>query len=87
MAVHAKPSARTSSIAPWIATDAAVEIRVAAPPIEGRANEELVSYLDELLGHAARDVAVCAGSTGRNKLVAFTFTGSIDDLLRRLAPE
>lgn len=50
MPVHVKPGAKTSGIcAPVLLSDPVVNLRIAAPPIEGKANEELVSYLaDEL---------------------------------------
>lgn len=50
MPVHVKPGAKTSGIcAPLSLSDSAVNLRIAAPPVDGKANEELVCYLaDEL---------------------------------------
>lgn len=50
LSVRVKPGARTSSVcAPVLLQDTAVECRVAAPPVEGKANEELVSFIEEEL--------------------------------------
>lgn len=45
------------------------KIALAAPPIEGRANEELVSFLKELLGIPGRDIELIRGDTSKRKAV------------------
>lgn len=46
LTIHAKPGARSSTFAmPLTSTDGAVELRIAAPPVEGQANKELVDFL------------------------------------------
>lgn len=45
------------------------KIALAAPPIEGRANEELVSFLKGLLGIPGRDIELVRGDTSRRKAV------------------
>jgi len=47
----------------------ALKVRVAAPPVEGKANAALVGHLAEVLGVRASDVAVTAGARGRDKTV------------------
>jgi len=49
--------------------DGALRVRVAAPPIEGAANQALVRVLAEELGVARRSVRLVAGAAGRQKLV------------------
>lgn len=49
--------------------DGALKVRIAAPPIEGRANEELVEFLSDLLKIPKRDVVIAKGDTGRRKTV------------------
>lgn len=44
-------------------------IAIAAPPIEGRANEELVRFLAEELGIPRRQVQVIRGVTSRLKVL------------------
>jgi hypothetical protein len=45
------------------------KISLAAPPIEGRANEELVSFLKELLGIPGRDIELVRGEASKRKAV------------------
>jgi hypothetical protein len=44
-------------------------VRVAAPPIEGAANQALLRLLADELGVARRSVRLVAGAAGRQKLV------------------
>lgn len=46
------------------------KVRVRSAPERGRANDEVVRLLAEVLGVSARDVAVIAGHTSRDKVVA-----------------
>jgi uncharacterized protein (TIGR00251 family) len=65
--VHARPRApRTKVIG---VKDGALHVAVAAPPVDGEANAELVRGLAGLLGVPARDVAVVAGQSGKRKMV------------------
>lgn len=47
----------------------ALKVRVAAPPVDGAANEELVRYIAKRVGVAASRVRVLSGETGRTKVV------------------
>jgi uncharacterized protein (TIGR00251 family) len=48
---------------------AALKIRLAAPPVEGKANTELVRFLADALDLHAGKIQLLAGATGRNKRV------------------
>lgn len=50
--------------------DGALRVRLAAPPIDGRANDALVAWLAKQLGVARRDVDVLRGESSRRKQVA-----------------
>jgi uncharacterized protein len=50
--------------------DGALRVRLAAPPIDGRANEALVAWLAKSLGVPKRGVEVMRGESGRRKQVA-----------------
>ena len=52
------------------AHDGALRVRVAAPPVDGAANDELVRLLAKVLGVARTAVAVTAGKTSKLKRVA-----------------
>ena len=45
------------------------KIALAAPPIEGRANEALFDFLKELLGVPGRNLELVRGDTSRRKVV------------------
>ena len=47
----------------------AIKIRVAAPPVDGAANEELVRFLAERLGTPRSAVTIVSGATSRTKRV------------------
>jgi uncharacterized protein len=47
----------------------ALKVRLAAPPVEGAANEALIAYLAELLGVRRREVSLVSGAQARRKLV------------------
>jgi uncharacterized protein len=49
--------------------DGALRVRVAAPPVEGAANEELARTLARALGVPARAVEIMSGRASKTKLV------------------
>lgn len=67
LTVHVQPGARRSEVA-GVHGDA-IKVRLAAPPIEGRANDELVRFLAQAFGVAQRQVAIVRGETSRRKVV------------------
>lgn len=65
LSVHVQPrAARTECVG--LHGDA-VKIRVAAPPVEGAANEAVVRFVAEVMGLPLRDVVMQSGETGRQK--------------------
>lgn len=47
----------------------AILIRLAAPPVEGAANDALVAFLADALGLPRRDVTIVSGHKSRDKRV------------------
>jgi len=47
----------------------ALKVRLAAPPVDGAANEELVRFIARQLGVPRSAVNIRAGATGRSKVV------------------
>jgi uncharacterized protein (TIGR00251 family) len=66
-AVWVKPRAAQSRIVGL--REGALEVAVAAPPVDGAANEELRKTLARALAVPKSAVSVVGGQTGRNKLV------------------
>jgi uncharacterized protein (TIGR00251 family) len=63
--VHARPRARTSALAG--VREGRLEVRLAALPVDGAANAELLTTLAEALGVAQRDLEIVRGATSRSK--------------------
>lgn len=66
--VHAKPRAKKSRVVGERGD--AVEIALAAPPVDGAANEELIRFLSRVLDVAKREIQLVRGESSREKLVA-----------------
>jgi uncharacterized protein len=47
----------------------ALKLRIAAPPVDGEANDELIRFLAKTLGVAKSQVSIVSGATGRKKRV------------------
>jgi len=62
----------------------AVKIKLAAPPVEGAANEALVKFLAEKLGVRASQVGILSGQTARLKTIRVTGL-SAGEVRQRLA--
>ncbi|MFN2315266.1 MAG: DUF167 domain-containing protein [Gemmatimonadales bacterium] len=64
----------------------ALKIRLAAPPVDGAANEALVRFLSEQLGVPRSDVILVAGMSGRRKTVMVEGVGE-EQVRRRLGAQ
>jgi hypothetical protein len=80
--VRAKPNAKRSAITG--VREGALEVRVAARPVDGAANDELVATLASALGVPRRDVHVVRGTSSRIKRVEVRGLG-VDEVRARLA--
>ena len=80
--VHVSPGAAATSIA-GLHGDA-IKLRLAAPPIDGRANEALVVFMADTLGVARRDVRLVRGDTARRKTIEVTGVTVADAAARLL---
>jgi uncharacterized protein (TIGR00251 family) len=49
--------------------DGAVLIRIAAPPVDGKANAALIAFVAKTLGVPKGSVAIIRGETSRNKVI------------------
>lgn len=50
--------------------DGALRVRLAAPPVDGKANEALIEWVAESLGLPRRAVSLVRGQTSRRKWLA-----------------
>ena len=66
--VKVKPNARTSSLDQ--AADGSWTASLKSPPVDGKANAELIGLVAARFGVRKSAVRIAAGATGRMKLVA-----------------
>ena len=81
--VRVSPNAAKNEVTGYI--EGVLRIKIAAPPVEGKANRELVSYLSRLLKISKGSVSVIKGQTARNKLVAIEGLDQ-DTIIKILVP-
>jgi len=52
--------------------DGALKLRLAAPPVDGEANEECIRFLSKLLGIGKGQIEIVSGLASRNKIIRIT---------------
>ena len=67
LTLHIQPGAKKSEIAGLYGD--ALKIRLAAPPVDGKANEALIRFIAETLGLPKAAVSLKSGQTSRQKVI------------------
>jgi uncharacterized protein (TIGR00251 family) len=67
LALHVQPGAKRTEVAGTHGD--ALKVRLAAPPVDGKANAELLRFLAEAFAVPLRHVALVRGETSRQKVV------------------
>ena len=70
LTLHVQPGTKRSEVAGL--HGGALKIKLAAPPVEGRANEALLKFIAGLFGVPQRNVELKQGGQSRHKVVAVT---------------
>lgn len=70
LTLHIQPGAKRSEVAGL--HGGALKIRLAAPPVEGRANEALLKFIAERFDIPMRQVELKQGGQSRHKVVVIT---------------
>jgi len=73
------PNAPRNAIVGWLGP--ALKVKVHAPALEGRANDELLDFLAAQLGVPRRSVTLLRGDKSRQKVVRIT---GLDEAVLRL---
>lgn len=63
--LHVQPKASKTRIIGLF--DGCLKLAILAPPVDGRANEEVVTFLAGLLGIPGRNITLKSGAQGRRK--------------------
>jgi hypothetical protein len=69
LAVRVTPRASRNEIVD-ILSDGTVKVHLTAPPVEGKANASLLTFLAKVLDVPLKQLEVVAGVTGRDKLIS-----------------
>jgi uncharacterized protein len=71
LALHVQPGARRTVVdgTHGEGTQARLKVRLAAPPVDGKANAELLRFLADAFGVPLRNVVLVRGETSRQKVV------------------
>lgn len=77
------PSASRKEVVGFV--DGVLRVKVAASPIKGKANRELITFLSRLLGIGKGHINIIKGHTTRNKVVAIDGL-SQEEIMKRLSP-
>ncbi len=67
-------------------TDEVLRVKISAPPIKGKANRELVTFLSRLLGMGKGSINIIKGHTTRNKVIVIDGL-SREEVMKRLVPK
>ena len=78
------PRARRSEVVGF--TDGVLQVRVAAPPVKGQANKELLAFLSKALAVGKDALTIVKGHTSRSKVIAIDGL-SQEDIVKRLSPK
>ena len=66
--VKVSPRAKQNEIVGWHQNQMLI-VKIAAPPVGGKANDELVKFLAEQLGVPASDILILRGHTSKQKVL------------------
>jgi len=78
------PGAKSNSISGYQA--GVLSVRIKAPPVEGKANQETIDYLSRQLGTARSDINIVRGLSSKNKVIVIAGF-SLEEALEKLGIE
>lgn len=78
------PNAARSEVVDF--TDGVWRVRVAAPPVKGKANMELLAFISRILGVSKNSLDILKGHTSRSKVIAIHGL-SREEITQRLSPQ
>jgi len=84
ISLRVQPNAARNELVDF--TNGVLKVKVAAPPVKGKANAELIVFLSKLLGISKGSLSIVTGHTSRNKTIAIAGL-SQDEIIKRLTSE
>ena len=67
LTIQAHPNAKRNEVLGF--EDGILRLKIAAPPVEGKANKELISFLSKTLGTRKSSITIDRGETSKVKIV------------------
>ncbi len=83
--LHIQPKAARTEISGEYGDGSAIrlKIRVAAPPVDGAANEELIRFLKKLTGLPSSQIHIIRGESSKAKDILFE-RASVDEIVLKM---
>jgi uncharacterized protein (TIGR00251 family) len=69
LTIRVTPRARKTEIG-GVLDDGTLRVRIAAPPVEGKANKALIAFLAKVLGVRKNKIEIVAGEKGLDKIIS-----------------
>ena len=82
LAIKVTPNASRNEITDF--KDGVLQLKIAAPPLKGKANKEIIDFLSRVLGVKKSSIAIIRGLTSRNKIIAIEEMSG-DEVLKRIS--
>ena len=82
--LYIQPGAKTTQVSGL--HDGALKIRLAAPPVEGKANAALLAFLAKRFGCAKREITLLSGELSRHKVVQINRVMEQNEIISLLNP-
>lgn len=65
--VRVQPRAKKNAVVGEV--EGALKLKLAAPPVDGAANEELIQFLAKLFAVPRRHISILSGATAKTKII------------------
>jgi len=82
--VQVQPGARRNEVLGF--EDGVLKVKIAAPPVKGRANKELIAFLSQLLNVSKSNIMLEKGAASRRKLIGVSGLSQAE-VAKRLAAQ
>ena len=78
LTIRVVPGASTNQI---VREDETIKVRIQAPPVDGKANKQLIKFLGKSFGVPARNILIEKGENSRNKRIRIVAATRHPDVL------
>ena len=82
--IQIQPNAKRNEVVGF--EEGVLRVKIAAPPVKGKANKELIDFLSQLIGVSKSSITIEKGLTSRRKVIAIEGL-SQTQILERLGAE